>query len=102
MTLEPILRFLVRNIADPRFGGMAAQVSEVVISLYTRTLGQSPIVDDLFERLRRRVADELRFENELLLLKGALDMVVAQVCGPYVPESRADTIRSQAALSQAA
>jgi U3 small nucleolar RNA-associated protein 15 len=100
--LEPILRFLVKNVADPRFGEMAAQVGQVVIGeslyellrdarrsslltdhlwidLYTPTLGQSPMIDDLFGKLRRRIDDELKFENELLLLKGALDMVLAQV-----------------------
>jgi hypothetical protein len=37
------------------------------------------MIDDLFGKLRRRIDDELKFENELLLLKGALDMVLAQV-----------------------
>ncbi len=37
------------------------------------------MIDDLFGKLRKRVDDELKFENELLLLKGALDMVLAQV-----------------------
>ena len=39
------------------------------------------MIDDLFSKLRKRVDDELKFETELLLLKGALDMVLAQVSG---------------------
>ena len=36
VTLEPILNFLARHIDDSRFGGMAAEVADVLIGEYRR------------------------------------------------------------------
>jgi U3 small nucleolar RNA-associated protein 15 len=41
-------------------------------------LGQSALIDDLIRKTKSRVAGELRFQQELLALNGALDMVLAQ------------------------
>jgi U3 small nucleolar RNA-associated protein 15 len=45
--------------------------------MYTPVLGQSPLIDSLFLRLRKKVSAELRFQKELVKTKGALDMVLA-------------------------
>ena len=45
--------------------------------MYTPVLGQSPLIDTLFARLRKKVAAELRFQKELVKAKGALDMLLA-------------------------
>lgn len=47
------------------------------IEMYSPVLGQSPLIDSLFLRLRKKVAAELRFQKELVKAKGALDMVFA-------------------------
>ncbi|EIM88468.1 WD40 repeat-like protein, partial [Stereum hirsutum FP-91666 SS1] len=75
--LEPILRLLLKHVSDPRFGEMVCDVAGVVIEMYTPVLGQSPLIDTLFLRLRKKVAAELRFQKELVKAKGALDMVFA-------------------------
>ncbi|KAF7355352.1 WD40 repeat-like protein [Mycena sanguinolenta] len=75
--LEPVLRLLVKYVTDPRFGEMVCDVAGIVIEMYTPVLGQSPLIDSLFLRLRKKVAAELRFQKELLKTKGALDMVLA-------------------------
>lgn len=75
--LEPILRILLKHVADPRFGEMVCDVSNVVIEMYTPVLGQSPLIDTLFLRLRKKVAAELRFQQELVKARGALDMLFA-------------------------
>ncbi|KAJ7179093.1 WD40 repeat-like protein [Mycena filopes] len=75
--LEPVLRLLVKHVTDPRFGEMACDVAGIVIEMYTPVLGQSPLIDSLFLRLRKKVSAELRFQKELLKTKGALDMVLA-------------------------
>lgn len=92
--LEPILQLLVKNVADPRFGDLAMSVATVVIGsfpasyeissmltttpseMYAAVLGQSPLIDALFVRLRKKVEEELRFQKELLQVKGALDMIL--------------------------
>lgn len=45
--------------------------------MYTPVLGQSPLIDALFLRLRKKVAAELRFQQELTKTRGALEMVFA-------------------------
>jgi U3 small nucleolar RNA-associated protein 15 len=45
--------------------------------MYTPVLGQSPLIDALFLRLRKKVSAELRFQKELVKTRGALDMVFA-------------------------
>jgi len=75
--LEPVLRLLVKYVTDPRFGEMVCDVAGIVIEMYTPVLGQSPLIDSLFLRLRKKVSAELRFQKELLKTKGALDMVLA-------------------------
>lgn len=46
--------------------------------LYTPVLGQSPLVDEMLGKLHLRIERELDFEKELMKLKGALDMTLAQ------------------------
>ncbi|KZT19260.1 WD40 repeat-like protein [Neolentinus lepideus HHB14362 ss-1] len=75
--LEPVLRLLSKNVNDPRFGEMACDVASLVIEMYSAVLGQSPLIDSLFLRLRKKVAQELQFQKELLKTKGALDMILA-------------------------
>lgn len=93
--LEPVIRLLLKHVTDPRFGGMVCDVAGVVIGqssrpsgvraifdmspseMYTPVLGQSALIDTLFLRLRKKVAAELHFQQELLKTKGALDMLLA-------------------------
>ena len=49
----------------------------IAAEMYTPVLGQSPLIDTLFARLRKKVAAELRFQKELVKAKGALDMLLA-------------------------
>ncbi|THV08502.1 WD40 repeat-like protein [Dendrothele bispora CBS 962.96] len=82
--LEPILRLLVKHVTDPRFGEMVCDVASIVIQMYTPILGQSPLIDTLFLRLRRKVTAELRFQRELQKTKGALDMIFSSLASPTV------------------
>ncbi|CAE7171725.1 unnamed protein product [Rhizoctonia solani] len=77
VSLEPVLRLLIKHIADPRFGNMCCDVAGIVIDMYTSILGRSPLIDTLFVRLRRKLEQELKFQRELCLLGGALDMILA-------------------------
>jgi U3 small nucleolar RNA-associated protein 15 len=88
VTLEPILAFLSRHVTDPRFGEMAAEVAGVVIGeckreptnadIYTPILGQTPLIDEMIGKMQSRIERELSFQRELMKLRGALDMTLAQ------------------------
>ncbi|KDR83698.1 hypothetical protein GALMADRAFT_133119 [Galerina marginata CBS 339.88] len=75
--LEPILRLLLKYVVDPRFGELAADITGIVLDMYTPVIGQAPLVDALFLRLRKKVAGELRFQEEIIKTKGALMMVLS-------------------------
>src|SRR5882762_9048726 len=85
--LEPVLRLLLKHVADPRFGEMVCDVAGVVIGkffptcgfamthdfladMYGAVLGQSPLIDSLFLRLRKKVVAEIRFQKELVKARG--------------------------------
>lgn len=50
-----------------------------IVDIYGPVLGQSPLIEDIIKKMRSRVAQELRFQEQLVGLSGALDMVLAQV-----------------------
>ena len=77
--LEPVLRLLVKHVADPRFGEIVCDISMLLIGkhppyctgtivterniyqdMYAPVLGQSPLIDSLFLRLRKKVVAEIR------------------------------------------
>jgi U3 small nucleolar RNA-associated protein 15 len=47
--------------------------------MYAPVLGQSPLIDSLFLRLRKKVLAEIRFQKELKKAKGTLEMVFSSV-----------------------
>lgn len=78
VTLEPVLAFLARHVTDPRFGEAAADVVGVLVDIYAAQLGHSPLVDELLAKMHTSVERELGFQRELVKLRGALDMTLAQ------------------------
>ncbi|PFH52767.1 hypothetical protein AMATHDRAFT_139144 [Amanita thiersii Skay4041] len=77
--LEPILRLLVKYVTDPRFGRLVCDISILVLEMYGTILGQSPLIDTLFLRLRKKVIAEIRFQALLQKTQGSLNMVLASV-----------------------
>ncbi|RDB22693.1 U3 small nucleolar RNA-associated protein 15 [Hypsizygus marmoreus] len=75
--LEPVLRLLVKYVTDPRFGEMVCDIACMVIEMYSPVLGQSPLIDTLFLRLRKKVAAEIHFQKELVKTRGALNMLLS-------------------------
>lgn len=49
----------------------------MLVDMYTPVLGQSPLIDTLFLRLRKKVDAELKFQQELVKARGALEMLFA-------------------------
>ena len=45
--------------------------------MYRPVIGQAPLVDSLFLRLRKKVAAEIRFQEEIMIVKGALTMILS-------------------------
>lgn len=75
--LVPVLRFLNRNVCNPHYSAALIRVADLVLDLYGSALGRSLVVDELFVRLRRRLAEEAAFQKQLLQLSGTLDMLMS-------------------------
>lgn len=54
-SLLPVLRWLTKNVADPRCVRLTTYVAEVLVSEYAGQAGQSGEVDEGFERLHEEV-----------------------------------------------
>lgn len=78
ITLEPLLRFLLRHVANPQYTPLVCDTLSVVVDTYASVLGQSPIIDDLFGRIWSKLGEELRLHTQLFQVKGALEMVLAR------------------------
>lgn len=86
--LEPVLRLLLKNITDPRFGELSCDVGKVLIEMYTPVFGHSPLIDGLLLQLRKKIEAELKFQNELTQVRGALDMILsASILSTVTPSS---------------
>ncbi|KAF5333514.1 hypothetical protein D9611_002466 [Ephemerocybe angulata] len=80
--LEPILRLLIKYVSDPRFGTTVAYVAGLVIDMYRPVIGQAPLIDALFLRLKKKLTMEIRFQKELLKTKGTLSMILTSAVSP--------------------
>lgn len=74
--LEPLLRFLLRHASNPQWADIVCDTLEVVLDLYSSTLGLSPLTDALFSRLWTKVSDELRLQRQVEVAKGGLEMLL--------------------------
>jgi U3 small nucleolar RNA-associated protein 15 len=74
-TLEPFLRFLVKNVVNPHFTLLLTDVATTTLELYSSVLGQSVTIDELFMALFRRLQEETQLHQRMLALLGMLDVV---------------------------
>lgn len=80
--LSSILQFVNKYITDSRFSKTLIYVAELLIDLYLPDHGMSSSVDKLFLDLRRRLDREVTYIEELMVLQGAVDLVLAAAsCG---------------------
>lgn len=78
VTLEPLLRFLLRHATNPQYTSLVCDTLNMVIDTYASVLGQSPIIDDLFGRIWSKLAEEMRLQTQLTQVNGALEMILAR------------------------
>ncbi|EPQ26377.1 uncharacterized protein PFL1_06025 [Pseudozyma flocculosa PF-1] len=77
VTLEPLLRFLLKHAANPAYTDLVCDTLNVVVDTYASVLGQSPLVDELFGRIWAKVSDEIRLQRDLMQVRGSLEMILA-------------------------
>ncbi|RMZ66510.1 small nucleolar ribonucleo complex subunit [Pyrenophora seminiperda CCB06] len=79
VTLQPILRWCIKNISDYRITRLTTDVALVVLDLYADQLGRSEEVDDLILALMQRVKVTVEASQDAWKVRGMLDMLVSSV-----------------------
>ncbi|EAU33511.1 conserved hypothetical protein [Aspergillus terreus NIH2624] len=59
VTLQPVLRWVHKNITEPRLVKLCVEVAMNVLDIYSANLGQSAQIDKMVERLHRRLREPL-------------------------------------------
>jgi len=77
-SLVPLLRFLCKHIADPRFMATLVEVAGRTLDCSAAEMGRSADVDSLFMQLRDRVAQEVRLQKTLMEIQGTLEPILAR------------------------
>ncbi|KAI4665902.1 uncharacterized protein J4E78_003367 [Alternaria triticimaculans] len=79
VTLQPILRWCIKNVSDYRITRLTTDVALVVLDLYADQLGRSEDVDDLIMALMQRVKVTVEASQDAWKVRGMLDMLVSSV-----------------------
>ncbi|KAI9502955.1 U3 small nucleolar RNA-associated protein [Coemansia spiralis] len=79
LSLDAIVRFIIKFVDQPRYTAVLVKVTETLLDIYDDLLLQSGRIADLLIRLRTKVRVELRLQQEIAMLMGSMDMLMA-VC----------------------
>ncbi|KAE8249463.1 hypothetical protein A4X13_0g5204 [Tilletia indica] len=78
VTLEPLLRFLLRYATSSEYADLVNDTLGLVIDIYAPVLGQSPLIDDLFGRIWAKVSQEVRLQRDLVGVQGTIEMLISR------------------------
>ncbi|KAF1833442.1 WD40 repeat-like protein [Decorospora gaudefroyi] len=87
VTLQPILRWCIKNISDYRITRLTTDVALVVLDLYADQLGRSEEIDDLVMALMQRVKVTVEASQDAWKVRGMLDMLVSSVGAQEVAQA---------------
>ncbi|KAJ3118180.1 snoRNA-binding rRNA-processing protein [Phlyctochytrium bullatum] len=77
IALEPIARFLVKYLPNPRYSRTLIMVANIVLDMYASVIGQSTIIDELFAKLKRKIYLELEVQEKIMECIGQLETIFA-------------------------
>lgn len=74
--LEPILRFCIKHISNPRFAKVVSIVSDLILDIYKPGELASALLDSLYQKLSQKIKAELHFERNLMNVLGQMDLLL--------------------------
>lgn len=83
--LEPVLRFLTRNIAKPAHARLCARVTGLLLALYDESAWGSELNAALLLKLRSVVDGELAAQQALTRLAGTVEALLANASAAPPP-----------------
>eukprot|EP00126_Sphaerothecum_destruens_P003838 Sdes_comp17629_c0_seq1m6896 len=63
VTLEPVLRFLTKNIDNPRYSTTLIHIANEVLDIYACVVGQSVQIDELLSKLHKKLKMEILLQK---------------------------------------
>ncbi|CAC5394696.1 UTP15 [Mytilus coruscus] len=87
-----IIRFIQRNISNPRFTSTLTDVAGVLLDMYNSHIGQCAEVDALLQRLRTTVKQEVEYMKQLMETMGTMDMLFAAVSTNQNKQSHSNSL----------
>ncbi|KAF2854061.1 U3 small nucleolar RNA-associated protein-like protein 15 [Plenodomus tracheiphilus IPT5] len=76
-TLQPILRWVIKNISDYRITRLTTDVALVILDLYADQLGRSEEIDSLIDALSQKVKVTVEASQIAWSVRGMVDMLQA-------------------------
>ncbi|KAL9114666.1 MAG: hypothetical protein Q9227_001344 [Pyrenula ochraceoflavens] len=77
VALQPILKWVHRNIAHPAYVPMCVEISMQILDLYSKYLCESKILQDQVQKLRERVRKEHRNIQQATVTMGMLELLAS-------------------------
>lgn len=81
ITLQPIMRWVYRNINQTSFVAVCTEVAMNIMDLYSRHLGESRLLEGEVGRLRRKVGGEVERAQMAGMVRGMLGLVAPEAAG---------------------
>lgn len=78
-TVQPILKWVIKHIADPRYVSVCVDAALHLLDLYSEHVGGSPELDSSFKFLHRRVRVEVDRAQQACQTLGMLEMLTASL-----------------------
>lgn len=75
--LAPILKWLTRQLPDPRHTVVVTRVAMLALEMYAGELGSSVMIDGLVERMHDRVREQVDGSQAACSTQGMLEMLMA-------------------------
>ena len=76
ISLEPIFKFILRHIKDPRFTDTLISSLNVLLDVHSATIYSSPVLEILVEKILKKSIEEVRLQKDLHGLVGVMDMII--------------------------
>jgi len=75
-TLQPVMKWLIKHLSDPRHVVLTSHVSKLLLDMYAGNVGQSQQIDRLVIRLHERVRALVERSQDAQSTMGMLEMIM--------------------------
>lgn len=74
-SLEPLLRFLMKNLCNPRYTKLLVEIVNIILEMYGGVIAQSSLLEELMRKISDKVQEEVRLEQDLQEVMGIFELI---------------------------